>query len=139
MEVVKSLHLLETMEMKRINLLFRIGRCQISIEEYKASKNTYQTVLELRKRVLGDEHLDTLASMHGFALAFHGQRKYVEAEIIYRETLALRKKVLGDEHPYTLASMHGLALFFIVTFLANILVFLVVGSFVVRRRIMSFL
>ncbi|EXM14285.1 hypothetical protein FOTG_17308 [Fusarium oxysporum f. sp. vasinfectum 25433] len=66
------------------------------------------STLELRKKVLGDEHPDTLTSMNGLSDTLVCLGKFQEAEEIYRSALALRKKVLGDEHPDTLMSMNGL-------------------------------
>jgi Flp pilus assembly protein TadD len=71
---------------------------------------TYRQTLELRRKVLGLEHPDTLASMNNLALALNRQGEYVEAEEMHRQTLELRRKVLGLEHPDTLASMNNLAL-----------------------------
>ena len=55
----------------------------------------------MRKKVLSDEHPDTLSSMHNLAGVLYGQGKYEEAETMHRQTLAMREKVLGGEHPDT--------------------------------------
>jgi hypothetical protein len=89
--------------------LHGIGRCQESIRQYKAAENAHQIVLELRKKVSGDDHPDILISMNKLAGALSQQGKYVEAEIIYCETLALSKKTSGDEHSHMLTSMGNLA------------------------------
>jgi hypothetical protein len=58
-------------------------------------------VTKFRKRVLGQEHPQTLTSMNNLAGLLESQGKYKVAKPIYEETLQLRKKVLGQEHPQT--------------------------------------
>jgi hypothetical protein len=69
------------------------------------SEQIDRQTLEMREKVLGLEHPDTLTSMHCLAVTLHSQGKYAEAEQMHRQTLELRKKVLGPEHPDTLTSM----------------------------------
>ena len=65
--------------------------------------------MQLRRRVLGDDHPDTLQSKNNLAHLYHSQGRYGEAEPLYRETSQLRRQVLGDKHPNTLGSMNNLA------------------------------
>ena len=62
-----------------------------------------------RKRTLGEEDSDTLASMHNLAIRYSevGQRE--EALQLIEKVVAARKRTLGEEHPDTLLSMHVLA------------------------------
>jgi hypothetical protein len=73
----------------------------------------HRQTLELRKKVLGPEHPDTLTSMNNLGWVLSSQGKHVEAEQIHQQTLELRKKVLGLEHPDTLTSMSNLASFIV--------------------------
>jgi hypothetical protein len=82
--------------------------CQGKYEDVEAMD---RQTLALRKKVLGPEHPDTLASMSNLALLLGRQGKYEDAEAMNRQTLALRKKVLGPEHPDTLLSVYCLANF----------------------------
>ncbi|KAL8367322.1 hypothetical protein RB595_009171 [Gaeumannomyces hyphopodioides] len=68
-----------------------------------------QKVHELRKKILGDKHPDTLRSMRNLAATYHEQGRYDEAEKMGIEVLALRRDTLGDKHPNTLQSMASLA------------------------------
>jgi len=43
--------------------------------------------MEMRKRVLGQEHPDTLASMNDVALAYSKQNRLKEAEELYAEVM----------------------------------------------------
>ena len=66
--------------------------------------------LEVRRRVLGEEHLDTLTSMSGLAALYMYQGKYGRAEPLFTKVLEVQRRVLGEEHPTTLATMNNLAL-----------------------------
>jgi tetratricopeptide (TPR) repeat protein len=84
---------------------------------YLWSRGQYEQALPLQekalagyRRVLGDDHPATLASMSHLAEtrralgALHGARE------LHEQTLAARRRVLGHEHPDTLGSMNNLAL-----------------------------
>ena len=47
------------------------------------------------RRVLGEEHPDTLRSANNLATSLSGQGKHAEAERIEREVLGARRRVLG--------------------------------------------
>jgi tetratricopeptide (TPR) repeat protein len=64
--------------------------------------------LEKSRRVLGDEHLDTLFSIDNRGNLLANQGKLTEAEPYFREALEIRRRVLGDEHEHTLHSIGNL-------------------------------
>ncbi len=75
------------------------------------AEEAYREVLEAERRVLGDDHPDTLTTRHELAWAVALQLgRWKEAEAAYREVLEARRRVLGDDHPDTLATRHALAL-----------------------------
>ena len=65
--------------------------------------------METRKRVLGQEHPDTLASMANLASTYQNQGRWKEAEELFVQVMETFKRVLGQEHPSTLTSMAYLA------------------------------
>ena len=69
-----------------------------------------QKLLESQKRVLGEEHPDTLQSMLSLAESYSNLGQDQEAMHLGKQTLELRKRVFGDENPDTLQTMHKLAL-----------------------------
>src|SRR5216117_1037726 len=69
--------------------------------------------VEIRKRVLGPEHPDTLQSMDGLAATFFRLGRSMEGLKLWEECMQIRKRVLGPEHPDTLQSMDGLAATFL--------------------------
>jgi CHAT domain-containing protein len=70
----------------------------------------YRKVLAIRRKVLGEEHLDTIESCDNLASNLDEQDKHAEAEVLYRQALAIRRKVLGEEHAHTAFSYNNLAL-----------------------------
>jgi hypothetical protein len=66
-------------------------------------------VMETRKRVLGEEHRDTLTSKANLVATYIAKGRWKEAEDLFVQVIEIRKKVLGEEHPDTLASVANLA------------------------------
>ncbi len=64
--------------------------------------------LDIRRRVLGEEHPDTLTSIGRMGMLVGDQGKLAEAERYDREVLEKRRRVLGNEHPDTLSALHNL-------------------------------
>ncbi len=62
-----------------------------------------------RKRILGEEHIDTLESMSSLATVCLHQRKLDEAEQIEADALHRCKKAHGGEHQKTMEHMSNLA------------------------------
>ena len=56
-------------------------------------------MLALRRKVLGDEHPDTLAAMSNVALSYKELGDLEKAARVEEEVLALQRKVIGDQHP----------------------------------------
>ncbi|KAA6407334.1 MAG: hypothetical protein FRX48_08882 [Lasallia pustulata] len=69
----------------------------------------YKSAVEMRTRLLGTGHPDTLTSMGHLALTYSGQGLWKEAEKLEVQVLEIRKRVLGAKHPDTLTSMSNLA------------------------------
>ena len=76
--------------------------------EYTAAEWFCRSSLEIRERLLGREHRDTLTSVNNLGLVLESQGKYKEAEVMHRRALEGREKVLGREHPDTLTSINNL-------------------------------
>ena len=93
-------------------LLYNLAECYHITGNYSKAELLGRQALQLREKVLGKEHPDTLASITNLALSLGQQGKFVEAEALGRQTLQLKEKVLGKEHPDTLASINNLALSF---------------------------
>ncbi|KAK8142845.1 hypothetical protein G3M48_008093 [Beauveria asiatica] len=98
-----------TDESRTSNLLLKVGQSSYKLGQYTAAEAMHRKALELRTKVLGVEHPDTLTNMSNIAHALEGQGQYTAAETMHRKTLELRTKVLGTDNPDTIASMSHVA------------------------------
>jgi hypothetical protein len=69
----------------------------------------FRELLDVKRRGLGPEHADTLATTGNLAASLIGQGKIAEAEPMRRELLDVQRRALGPEHPHTLAAVRNLA------------------------------
>jgi len=76
---------------------------------WKEAEELEVQVMETRKRVLGEEHPDTLTSIDSLASTYRNQGRWKEAEELEVQVMETRKRVLGEEHPDTLTSIGSLA------------------------------
>jgi tetratricopeptide (TPR) repeat protein len=65
--------------------------------------------LEIRERVLGAEHPQTLTSVNNLASCLRALGDAAAALPLYRRALESRERVLGAEHPASLTSVNNLA------------------------------
>jgi tetratricopeptide (TPR) repeat protein len=77
--------------------------------EYNRALPLYEKCLAKRKRILGDDHPDTLSTLIERAVVFDRKGDYDCALPLYEECLEKRRKILGDDHPNTLSTLNGLA------------------------------
>ena len=89
-----------------------LGNCYRILGEYAPAGPHLTRALELYRRVLGEEHPNTLGSMYNLAGFYLEQGRYDQAEPLHVKTLELRRRVLGEEHPDTLHSMNYLAVLY---------------------------
>jgi serine/threonine protein kinase/tetratricopeptide (TPR) repeat protein len=77
---------------------------------YPQAQSLYSDAIEIRRRVLGPEHPDTLRSMHALSRPLREQGQFAEAEKLQRQTLETQRRILGNENPDTIASMGELTI-----------------------------
>ncbi|KAL5386219.1 hypothetical protein DPSP01_004302 [Paraphaeosphaeria sporulosa] len=94
---------------ERLNLSRKCAMTLYSDGRYEEAKELEVQVMETRKRVLGEEHPDTLTSIANLASTYRNQGRWKEAEELEVQVMETRKRVLGEEHPDTLTSMSNLA------------------------------
>ena len=63
---------------------------------------------EVQKRILGDEHPDTLTVINNQAVLYRQLGKSAEAEALLVGVVEAQRRVLGDEHPNQLATLSTL-------------------------------
>ncbi len=90
------------------NLRQALAELYITIGLYDAAFPLQEMALEKRRRVLGEEHPDTLDSISNMGSLLQSQGKLVQAEPYFREALEKRRRVLGEEHPETLTAINNM-------------------------------
>ena len=86
-----------------------IGKAYFDLGVYPEAQRQWERAVELRRRVLGPEHPDTLTSLSELANAYRVQSAFAQAEPLLTKVLETRRRVLGDEDPATLSSLNELA------------------------------
>ena len=69
-----------------------------------------EIAIEVRKKVLGQEHQETLGSMNLASLIYVMGGRWREAEELQLQVRETSRKTLGKEHPNTLTSIESLAI-----------------------------
>ena len=86
-----------------------VGDTYLELGLYPEGQPHMERALELRRRVLGPEHADTLTSMNNLAMLYEARGQYETAEPLHTQALEVKRRVLGPEHPEVLMSMNNLA------------------------------
>jgi tetratricopeptide (TPR) repeat protein len=76
--------------------------------QYRQALTLNEQVLTGRRRLLGDDHPQTLASMNNLAETRRELGDLQGARDLHEQTLAARRRMLGNDHPDTLTSMNNL-------------------------------
>ena len=71
-----------------------------------------ERALQIRERVLGRDHPDTLTSVDTLAAVYLEQGRYSEAEPLYQRGLQSRERVLGRDHRDTVGSVNELGVLY---------------------------
>ena len=78
--------------------LNNIGRIHYMKGEHDQALAYYQDALRMRRRLLGDEHLDVAATIYNAGQTHHQRGDLVEAMLLYNEFLVIARKRLGVHH-----------------------------------------
>jgi len=76
---------------------------------YAEARDLYQDTLDRCRRVLGDDHPNTLTSASNLANDLRDLGDHQAARDLNQATLDRKRRVLGDDHPDTLRSADNLA------------------------------
>ena len=98
-------------EVDQANALFSLARLHYDKGTYSAGEAPARQAVEIRARLLGAEHGNTMAAKTTLALLLEAQGKLDEARPLYEQALEGCRRTLGSSHPDTLGSMWNLALF----------------------------
>jgi tetratricopeptide (TPR) repeat protein len=86
-----------------------VGGVYIDLGAFPEAMLQFQRALQVRQRLLGETHPETLASMDDVAAVLERQGKFAEAEDVFAKVLAIRRKTMGEQAPETLTSMFNVA------------------------------
>ena len=85
-----------------------IARASHAAGDLSAADSLHAAATALRRRVLGERHVDLAVSLQGWAELMAEQGRTVEAEELYVEALAIRRAALPEGHPAIAESQTGL-------------------------------
>jgi serine/threonine protein kinase len=88
--------------------LHHLGHCLYRRDRPEATEVLART-LDLRRRVLGDDHDGTLFTARLTAACYALEGRHEEAEQLLRQTLEARRRAFGDDQRETLVTMYWLA------------------------------
>jgi len=87
-----------------------LGSTYLDLGEFETAEKQHRVAVETNRRVLGDDHADTLIAIDDLAIALQELGRYDEAEVLFIEALEGMRRVLGDDHRLTLSTMGNLGL-----------------------------
>jgi tetratricopeptide (TPR) repeat protein len=93
----------------RLTALDRQGEALEAKGRYREAQPLYQQALDIRRKVLGEDHADTASSYNNVAYNLNAQGQYAQAQPLYQKALEIRRKVLGEDHPDTAQSYNNVA------------------------------
>lgn len=86
-----------------------LGNTYLRLGLIPEARKHMERALTLQRQHFGDEHLETLRTMHNLAWLLMEQRDFVAAEPIQERILIVRTKLLGEKHLETMRAMNNLA------------------------------
>jgi tetratricopeptide (TPR) repeat protein len=89
-----------------------IGAAYMDLGIYPQAQPHLERSFDLRRRLLGPDHADTVSAMRDLARLYEDQGKYAQAEPLASRVLEIRRRSLGPEHPLTLTALNNLGLLY---------------------------
>jgi eukaryotic-like serine/threonine-protein kinase len=77
--------------------------------QYAKAEPLFDNVVQVSRRVLGEEHPSTLTYINNLAALYQDQGQFARAEPLFAQSVQISRRVLGDEHPSTLKHIDDLA------------------------------
>jgi tetratricopeptide (TPR) repeat protein len=91
-------------------LLNVMGNVYQGLGLFARAESLQSRSLDIRRRILGPDNLDTLTSMNDLGTALWQQARYPEAEKLTRAVVDGRRRILGANDPQTLSAMTNLGI-----------------------------
>ena len=86
-----------------------LGLMYQALGQYSQAEPLYVRVVDLIRRVLGDEHPNTLTATANLPGCTRCRASMREAEPLFARALAVGRRVPGEQNPNTLSTMKRLA------------------------------
>lgn len=93
--------------------------CRMEVVANEMDRSDFDTVepelrelLALQRRVLGDDHEQTMASINNLGVGLLKQGRLDEAEPVFEEALERRLRVLGEQNEHTATTMNNLGVLY---------------------------
>jgi eukaryotic-like serine/threonine-protein kinase len=86
-----------------------MGTVYVNLGLYPQAESLFKESTDIRRRILGSEHPDTIAAINALAGVLENEGRYAEAEKLDRQTLEVGRRVLGSENLNTIETMNLLA------------------------------
>jgi serine/threonine protein kinase/Flp pilus assembly protein TadD len=76
-----------------------LGVVYSDLGNYQRAEAMFRPALALRRKTLGNKHVEVARSLSELAEALRKQSRYDEAEPLFGEGLAMQRELLGNDHP----------------------------------------
>lgn len=102
----------ETQPLVEASIRQTIGETYTIVGVLPSAAHQLEQALEIRRRLLGNDHLDTIATMASLGSIYRSEG-IAQGEPLLREALRTGTRVLGEQHPVVLKAMSALVETFI--------------------------
>jgi len=109
----EALHARETLssgsdDVKIASLMQWMAELKVQMQQLELALSLFNECLEMRKRMLGEDHLDVASTFHGIGMAHCHNGKYDESMDNLETALRIRSDRLGQQDPQVADSLHAL-------------------------------
>lgn len=77
--------------------------------EYAAGASAAERQMEIRRKHLGEQHIEVACSLNDLGVLLKAQGEYARARQMYKESLSIRRTLLGSSHPDVAQTQDNLA------------------------------
>ncbi len=103
---------IENDEMKSAYSLDRKASFYRDQGDYLKAKDSFERSLDIKKNILGDNHLEVAITMNNLGWIYYQIDRYSDAEKMYNNSLRIKEDKLGKEHPSVGVTLNNMAILF---------------------------
>jgi tetratricopeptide (TPR) repeat protein len=90
-------------------VLYRLSSLQRGLGKYRESEKTAHASMQMRRKVLGADHPDTMKAYFSSGWSMLLQERYEESADVFTEVINACKRKVGEHHVYTYTASYYLA------------------------------